>query len=764
MSLFSLKTPKMSNCATPRRDPSTRRLLFVENNNSDSTLSVSVSGTVRKPRSELEPLFKVLVEKLSARNTTFALNTGRQNLQPPHGPLVAEIIMELEGKTKLSKAEENLRWLLCEMNITGNANERQVGRKEQLLEYLFFLYDLCFQHGKTEQGKRDFAQSFLDYLLTHILPHNTKIESFKSLLEAAGYQDSQFPPLYKQRNNNQNTSDFKLRASQLIVAKIFDGKDGSVWLLKKRSEAKEAFPKQLEFLCNYWRTDAEGIDQAESLSEDKTAAVWKVIDNSDPENAAESMQEEERVAVCIASDASAEEVAVGNATDTLASKVETAQVAALKAENKALKAEIATLKAKNELLRQETDQFRRAGPLVEDFAKLWGYEVLSVTDTTCTPGGLSSVTSRTANLSLQDDSSNRQVSPLTVQSNFDGTMLTDGAISMNGDIMHTAAGRGFLQFVRSISGKVPGLLDAVKTELSYPNDFDMDSIGEPKTGRERALAGLYWDVELLELLEVIGGGSSFGSVVRACLKGRPDCHAVIKFEGFSCFSFARYFRRELLCGGRVIDKNIVKCFGYFHVNQAETTKKYAIWTGLILEECTTTLRTEIESLQNVENGLDKLLRVCRITHHILEGLLALWNQNIQHRDVKPENILLGKDGEWKIGDFGLARVVGAEDNDRTEGVGTKNYMAPEECSDEQDVYSVGVVFFELMTGNLPQGLSGEVVTKAFHIQDYAISQRAGNFCEQMLKYNSEARLTVVEAEAEAKAIVASLKNNFAATN
>src|SRR5207247_4973190 len=85
-----------------------------------------------------------------------------------------------------------------------------------------------------------------------------------------------------------------------------------------------------------------------------------------------------------------------------------------------------------------------------------------------------------------------------------------------------------------------------------------------------------------------------------------------------------------------------------------------------------------------------------------------------HRDIKPENILLDKTGRVKIADFGLARLIGMGSQSQRltqpcEVMGTPHYMAPEQVEKPQsvdhraDIYSLGVVFYEMLTGELPQG-------------------------------------------------------------
>ncbi len=119
-----------------------------------------------------------------------------------------------------------------------------------------------------------------------------------------------------------------------------------------------------------------------------------------------------------------------------------------------------------------------------------------------------------------------------------------------------------------------------------------------------------------------------------------------------------------------------------------------------------------------------------IVPQICDALQYAHNHGVVHRDIKPENILLDKEGRVKIADFGLAKLVGASDSIRhtpcadTYGtrrvpatdltavgqvMGTPHYMAPEqfehptEVDHRADIYSLGVVFYQMLTGELPIG-------------------------------------------------------------
>src|SRR5580765_6437297 len=103
----------------------------------------------------------------------------------------------------------------------------------------------------------------------------------------------------------------------------------------------------------------------------------------------------------------------------------------------------------------------------------------------------------------------------------------------------------------------------------------------------------------------------------------------------------------------------------------------------------------------------------KIVPQICEALQFAHDEGIVHRDIKPENILLDKKGRVKIADFGIAKILGREPDvalTQTQGVlGTPQYMAPEQVEKPQsvdhraDIFSLGVVFYEMLTGELPLG-------------------------------------------------------------
>jgi eukaryotic-like serine/threonine-protein kinase len=112
-----------------------------------------------------------------------------------------------------------------------------------------------------------------------------------------------------------------------------------------------------------------------------------------------------------------------------------------------------------------------------------------------------------------------------------------------------------------------------------------------------------------------------------------------------------------------------------------------------------------------------------IAWRVAEALGAAHERDIVHRDVTSQNILLGATGETKVGDFGIARAASAKTVTETNVVlGTAAYMSPEQARSERvgpasDLYSLGVVLYEMLTGELPYKADDPIVTAIKHLEE-----------------------------------------------
>ncbi len=110
------------------------------------------------------------------------------------------------------------------------------------------------------------------------------------------------------------------------------------------------------------------------------------------------------------------------------------------------------------------------------------------------------------------------------------------------------------------------------------------------------------------------------------------------------------------------------------------------------------------------------------TKQILHALIHTHGQNIIHCDVKPQNIMLLDGGHIKLTDFGIARVIDSEDNvESDKAVGTVYYISPEQASGRvidgrSDIYSLGVMMYEMATGRLPFSAEDTAAVSRMHIE------------------------------------------------
>ncbi|MDQ2902658.1 MAG: protein kinase [Chloroflexota bacterium] len=180
--------------------------------------------------------------------------------------------------------------------------------------------------------------------------------------------------------------------------------------------------------------------------------------------------------------------------------------------------------------------------------------------------------------------------------------------------------------------------------------------------------------------------------------------------------FVTRFQREAKAASALQHPNIVQVYDY-----GQTEGNY-----FIVMECIegTDLRRYLRS-----RGLLDIDRAIIIAHDVALGLGAAHRRGIVHRDVKPQNILVGRDGSIKLTDFGIASVYKDINAERltTTGMtlGTVQYYAPEQAQGEivspaADVYALGIVIYEMLTGRTPFDGDTPVAVAMQHIQDLPV--------------------------------------------
>ncbi len=119
--------------------------------------------------------------------------------------------------------------------------------------------------------------------------------------------------------------------------------------------------------------------------------------------------------------------------------------------------------------------------------------------------------------------------------------------------------------------------------------------------------------------------------------------------------------------------------------------------------------------KRTQNGALPIEHALNWMKQLANGLNFAHKKGVVHQDIKADNILITLEGDLKIGDFGLARLMANKVyiNPTNKGMGTPAYMSPELCRGEQqdhrsDIYSLGVLFFEMATGQLPYRANGMI--------------------------------------------------------
>jgi hypothetical protein len=113
----------------------------------------------------------------------------------------------------------------------------------------------------------------------------------------------------------------------------------------------------------------------------------------------------------------------------------------------------------------------------------------------------------------------------------------------------------------------------------------------------------------------------------------------------------------------------------------------------------------------------------RIMNDVLSGLAYAHGEGIIHRDLKPANIMLTKSGQAVLTDFGIAQIVGGTQYTVSGALmGTLNYMAPEQgldgkCDIRSDIYSLGIAYYEILTGSVPFDADTPLAILMKHIND-----------------------------------------------
>ncbi|MEC5126639.1 serine/threonine-protein kinase [Verrucomicrobiales bacterium BCK34] len=216
----------------------------------------------------------------------------------------------------------------------------------------------------------------------------------------------------------------------------------------------------------------------------------------------------------------------------------------------------------------------------------------------------------------------------------------------------------------------------------------------------------------LEIEKMIGLGG-MGAVYRA---RQPRLDRTVALKVLTCppemhEGFALRFEREAQVLARLNHPNIVTIFDFGEIDRSDDDGSHGNLFYFLME-----FVDGADLNQMIRTGELKPEQALKIVPQICDALQFAHDEGVTHRDIKPANILIDLKGQVHIADFGLAKLIGTESDALGTGLtltgtsmGTPFYMAPEqwesnaEVDHRADIYSLGVVIYEMLTGIRPQG-------------------------------------------------------------
>ncbi|HNX93094.1 MAG TPA: protein kinase, partial [Syntrophomonas sp.] len=215
-----------------------------------------------------------------------------------------------------------------------------------------------------------------------------------------------------------------------------------------------------------------------------------------------------------------------------------------------------------------------------------------------------------------------------------------------------------------------------------------------------------------ELLEIIGEGGMARVYKAHCrILDRIVAVKILKEEYSRDKSFVEKFKTEALSAARINHPNIVNIY-----DVGQEGDIYYIVMELVEGRTLKEIISD-EAPLAVERAVDIAIMICDGVHHAHE-------KGIIHRDIKPHNILITDHGMVKVADFGIARAI--SNATITYGnnniVGSVHYISPEQAKGEAvnrttDIYSIGCVLYEMLTGRAPFTADSAITVAMKHIHD-----------------------------------------------
>lgn len=220
-----------------------------------------------------------------------------------------------------------------------------------------------------------------------------------------------------------------------------------------------------------------------------------------------------------------------------------------------------------------------------------------------------------------------------------------------------------------------------------------------------------------EIREIIGvGGMAVVYKAYDCIEDRIVAVKILKEEFTSNEEFITRFKNESKAIAVLNHPNIVKVYDVSFGDLIQYIVMEYV-DGITLKEYIN------------KQGTLRWKDAVYLTIQVLRALQHAHDKGIVHRDVKPQNIMLLPDGTIKVTDFGIARFARSEHKTMTDkAIGSVHYISPEQARGEQtdekaDIYSVGVMLYEMLTGRLPFEAESAVSVAIMQLQQEPVKPR-----------------------------------------
>lgn len=222
--------------------------------------------------------------------------------------------------------------------------------------------------------------------------------------------------------------------------------------------------------------------------------------------------------------------------------------------------------------------------------------------------------------------------------------------------------------------------------------------------------------ERYEIIELIGSGGMANVYKALCHRlNRYDAVKIMRDETAANTELRHRFRAESQAVAMLSHPNIVSVYDVSHSDDVEYIVMELI-DGITLKQY-----LQKKSVLDPSEVLDFTIQTAKALEHA-------HSKGIIHRDIKPQNIMLLKDGMIKVADFGIASLENTIEENNGETVGSVHYIAPEQARGEapdarSDIYSLGIVMYEMLTGKLPYVGNSDVEVAVKHMNTDPVTPR-----------------------------------------